>query len=197
MNNIDKEKLQKKERLLNSGFELFMNKGINNTSIQDITDKADVAKGTFYLYYKNKYELQNDIIVLKSKELLDSAIKETQNKNIKNLDDKIISVIEHIINTLKNSPLLMNLIGKDISLGYIEEKFDNFINDDEDSIQTYFMKAYEKSDIQLKNPIVTFYMIIELASASIYSSITKKIPLEIDEYKEYLYSSIRLLLKEK
>lgn len=197
MNNIDKEKLQKKERLLNSGFELFMNKGINNTSIQDITDKADVAKGTFYLYYKNKYELQNDIIVLKSKELLDSAIKETQNKNIKNLDDKIISVIDHIINTLKNSPLLMNLIGKDISLGYIEEKFDNFINDDEDSIQTYFMKAYEKSDIQLKNPIVTFYMIIELASASIYSSITKKIPLEIDEYKEYLYSSIRLLLKEK
>ncbi len=197
MNNIDKEKLQKKERLLNSGFELFMNKGINNTSIQDITDKADVAKGTFYLYYKNKYELQNDIIVLKSKELLDSAIKETQNKNIKNLDDKIISVIDHIINTLKNSPLLMNLIGKDISLGYIEEKFDNFINDDEDSIQTYFMKAYEKSNIKLKNPIVTFYMIIELASASIYSSITKKIPLEIDEYKEYLYSSIRLLLKEK
>ena len=52
MNNIDKEKLQKKERLFNSGFELFMNKGINNTSIQDITDKADVAKGTFYLYYK-------------------------------------------------------------------------------------------------------------------------------------------------
>lgn len=197
MNNIDKEKLQKKERLLNSGFELFMNKGINNTSIQDITDKVDVAKGTFYLYYKNKYELQNDIIVLKSKELLDFAIKETQNKNIKNLDDKIISVIEHIINTLKKSPLLMNLIGKDISLGYIEEKFDNFINDDEDSIQTYFMKAYEKSNIKLKNPIVTFYMIIELASASIYSSITKKIPLEIDEYKEYLYSSIRLLLKEK
>ena len=162
MNNIDKEKLQKKERLLNSGFELFMNKGINNTSIQDITDKADVAKGTFYLYYKNKYELQNDIIVLKSKELLDSAIKETQNKNIKNLDDKIISVIDHIINTLKNSPLLMNLIGKDISLGYIEEKFDNFINDDEDSIQTYFMKAYEKSNIKLKNPIVTFYMILPL-----------------------------------
>ena len=46
-----KEKNDKEERLLNVGFKLFTEKGFKDTSIQDIVDNADVAKGTFYLYF--------------------------------------------------------------------------------------------------------------------------------------------------
>ena len=34
-------------------------KGVKDTSIQEIVDGADVAKGTFYLYFKDKYEVMN------------------------------------------------------------------------------------------------------------------------------------------
>ena len=45
----------KKQRLLNTAFTLFTQKGIKDTSIQEIVDNANVAKGTFYLYFKDKY----------------------------------------------------------------------------------------------------------------------------------------------
>jgi len=57
----------KEERLLDEGFKLFTTKGLKNTSIQDIVNKANVAKGTFYLYFKDKYELHDILIMKKSK----------------------------------------------------------------------------------------------------------------------------------
>lgn len=56
----------KKEILMESAKELFMKKGIENTSVREITTKANVAKGTFYLYFKDKndliWQLLNEIL---------------------------------------------------------------------------------------------------------------------------------------
>ena len=54
---MKKEKTEgndKESRLLNTAFKLFTEKGMKDTSIQDIVDNANVAKGTFYLYFKDK-----------------------------------------------------------------------------------------------------------------------------------------------
>lgn len=51
------KKKQKKESLLNTAFELFLTKGLAKTTISDIVEKAGVAKGTFYLYFKDKYDI--------------------------------------------------------------------------------------------------------------------------------------------
>ena len=40
-------------------------------------------------------------------------------------------------------------------------------------------------------------MIIELVGSTVFNSIVKEIPLPINEYKPYLYKTIRLLLNEK
>ena len=37
----------------------FTSKGIQKTSISDIVEDAGVAKGTFYLYFKDKYDIRN------------------------------------------------------------------------------------------------------------------------------------------
>ena len=46
--NIEKDN-NKETRLLNTAFKLFTEKGVKDTSIQEIVDNANVAKGTFYL----------------------------------------------------------------------------------------------------------------------------------------------------
>ena len=63
------KKEEKEKKLLDSAFSLFTEKGFKNTTIQEIVDKAGVAKGTFYLYFKDKYEVQDYLITYKSKEL--------------------------------------------------------------------------------------------------------------------------------
>lgn len=46
----------KKQQILNAAYELFINKGYNSSSIQDILDEAKVSKGTFYNYFSSKSE---------------------------------------------------------------------------------------------------------------------------------------------
>ncbi|AIY04729.1 transcriptional regulator, TetR family [Planococcus sp. PAMC 21323] len=46
----------KKQQILTAAYDLFINKGYNPTSIQDILDEAGVSKGTFYNYFSSKSE---------------------------------------------------------------------------------------------------------------------------------------------
>ena len=45
-NKIEDKKVEKEIKLLDSAYKLYLTKGINNTSIQDIVNDAGVAKGT-------------------------------------------------------------------------------------------------------------------------------------------------------
>jgi AcrR family transcriptional regulator len=44
----------KKQNIINAAYTLFIQKGYNATSIQDILDGAGVSKGTFYNYFTSK-----------------------------------------------------------------------------------------------------------------------------------------------
>lgn len=59
---INDNKQEKERKLLNTALHLFTEKGIKKTSIQDIVHEAGIAKGTFYLYFKDKYELQDVLL---------------------------------------------------------------------------------------------------------------------------------------
>ena len=49
---------EKKNALLQTAFDLFRDKGFAKTTISDIVSDAGLAKGTFYLYFKDKYDLR-------------------------------------------------------------------------------------------------------------------------------------------
>ena len=53
MGKLESNKKKKEDALYNTAFELFTTKGTNKTTISDIVEKAGVAKGTFYLYFKD------------------------------------------------------------------------------------------------------------------------------------------------
>lgn len=46
----------KKHQIINAAYTLFINKGYNASSIQDILNEAGVSKGTFYNYFTSKAE---------------------------------------------------------------------------------------------------------------------------------------------
>ena len=72
------KKKKKEINLYNAAYELFKEKGINNTSIDEIVKKAGVAKGTFYLYFKDKYDVVNKLVLLKSSILIEEAFNATK-----------------------------------------------------------------------------------------------------------------------
>ena len=53
MKKVELNKKKKQDALLNTAYHLFTEKGFQKTSISDIVNEAGVAKGTFYLYFKD------------------------------------------------------------------------------------------------------------------------------------------------
>lgn len=201
--NIMKKEIKEKdkeERLLKTAFELFTEKGIKDTSIQEIVDRAEVAKGTFYLYFKDKYEIRDILIAKKSKKLFKDALAELRKNYIVNLSDQVIFIINYVINELSKVPTLLKFISKNLSWGIYSKtvlKIYEEREDEEDSVYKLFLKGIKENHIELKNPEVTLYMIIELVSSTCFNSILYNDPLPIEEFKPYLYDTIRRMIDGK
>jgi AcrR family transcriptional regulator len=68
-----------KELILNEGIRLFLDKGYNATTIEDITDAVNITKGAFYWHFKSKDELLETILNLFEASFTDSVIQAVQN----------------------------------------------------------------------------------------------------------------------
>jgi len=53
----ERRRLQTRKQLMQSTLELVLEKGYDAISIQDITDRADLGRGTFYIHFKDKEEV--------------------------------------------------------------------------------------------------------------------------------------------
>ena len=190
------DKFEKENRLLNTAFKLFTEKGIKETSIQDIVDSADVAKGTFYLYFKDKYQIRDILIAKKSEKLFSDALNSLRKTYITNFSDQIIYIINYVIDELTKNPLLLKFFSKNLSWGVYNKtilKLQDKV--EENNLYNLFMQGIKENNVKLENPNVTLFMIIELVGSTCFNSILYKDPLSIEDYKPYLYKVIRNLLE--
>ena len=153
MGRVEENKKKKKEALFRTAYELFTTKGINSTAISDIVEKAGVAKGTFYLYFKDKYDIKNKLIAHKTKELFDHAAVALENSGITGLEDQLVFIIDDIINILVNNKPLLNFISKNLVMGALKSAFWS----DEEADKIFYERylelvaadTYNYKDIQL------------------------------------------------
>ena len=127
---IENNKLEKELKLLDSAYKLYSSKGINNTSIQDIVNDAGVAKGTFYLYFKDKYDLEKNLVIKKSNELFHNALDKLNTDVINKFDDQLIFVIDNVIDELNSNHDLIKIIYKDLSFGFYNNGINTIIDND-------------------------------------------------------------------
>lgn len=81
MNKRQKSALETKKRLIKSALELLREKGFEAINVEEITKKADVAKGTFYIYFKRKEDIVLEICRTPFKEIAE-ALQLMDDKNL-------------------------------------------------------------------------------------------------------------------
>ena len=94
----ESKKVEKKERLLTVSLDLFINKGFDHTSIEDITVEAGVAKGTFYNFFEKKedvllYYLDRELV--KSRHEIEQKIDDMETV-VDKLELLIITYLKYI-----------------------------------------------------------------------------------------------------
>ncbi|MCH5198958.1 MAG: TetR/AcrR family transcriptional regulator [Oscillospiraceae bacterium] len=74
------KKLEKKRKIIESAYQIVKSKNIYNTAVDDIVKSAGIARGTFYLYFKDKSDLIEQLIFLKSSESMKVLLKKFEER---------------------------------------------------------------------------------------------------------------------
>lgn len=53
---------KRKQELLKIAYDMFLTKGYENTSVDEIIEKAQIAKGTYYYHFKSKEQMLEEVI---------------------------------------------------------------------------------------------------------------------------------------
>ncbi len=189
MGKIDKNKQIKRESLLETAFRLFTSKGIQKTSISDIVEDAGVAKGTFYLYFKDKYDIRNKLIAHKSSEVFRRADSALKAAGITELGDRVVFLVDNIINQLVENQTLLGFISKNLSWGVFKNVLIAGGDDEVDFYDIY--QSMFRDEGRFDNPEVMVFMIIELVGSTCYSAILYDEPVGINELKPYILRTVR------
>lgn len=108
-------KSEKKKRIEIAALKLFSCHDVNKISIDQIVQEAGVAKGTFYLYFHDKVQLINHLIVKESSSIINEALQEAKRQNIDDKIDELIFLIDHVIAYFRMHPEVINIIQKNLS----------------------------------------------------------------------------------
>ncbi|TQI68026.1 TetR/AcrR family transcriptional regulator [Clostridium sp. KNHs216] len=190
---LENKKL-KMTKLYDAAYELFTSNGVHNTIIDDIVKKAGVAKGTFYLYCKDKYDLVDKIILKKSAAVFDEAMKAVaERQKIKEMDflQSVIFFVDYLVEFFKKNKKLLSLIYKNLSWDLYEKAltYDEMEGAKRIFIQ-HFITAGGDSEIARQR----LYIVVSMVGAVCYNSIVLEMPYPIDSVKGELYRSIREIL---
>lgn len=196
MGKAEDNKLQKRESLLNTAFNLFTTKGLHNTSISDIVEQAGVAKGTFYLYFKDKYDINNKLVTHRATRLFDDAYNRMKEADIDGYREKLLFVINDIIDALNKDKVLLMFISKNLGLGFSRYAMENNSLTDDTPIREATESLIADIKDEISEPRLMMYMIIELVGSSIYSSILYEQPVSIEVLKPHLYKTINGIIDQ-
>ena len=146
---IDKD--EKRSSIALSAIKLFCEKGIQQTSITEIAKSAEVAKGTIYLYFKNKEEIVFtiwDILSEQHHEFFQKNITENMSAKEKILEylnfnefkedvdkEQVLKLFQHFVSSM--------LIDE---TKFYTEYFESFFQRDYDFIYLYLNEGVEKGE---------------------------------------------------
>lgn len=191
------EKKEKKRiALLDTAFELFTVKGFSQTSINDIVEKAGVAKGTFYLYFKDKDDIRNQLISSKASLIFRNALLETSHIPAHKFEDRVIAIIDHILDNFEQDHTLLVFISKHLSWGIFKNALTAEPFQDENSVHHLYIEFINASGHHFIDKELMIYMIIELVSGISYNTILFEQPKPLEAIKPFLYEAVRNIIHQ-
>ena len=100
---VQKRSIEKKEKIIESGFELICEKGYYNTNTAEIAKSAGVSTGIIYQYFKDKH----DIFIEALKKFADNIFYPMLDIPLKNFDNNNLNEIvrKMIANFIQNHKL--------------------------------------------------------------------------------------------
>lgn len=151
---IDKE--EKRCDIALSAIDLFCEKGIQQTSIDEIAKSAGVAKGTIYLYFKNKEEIVFaiwDIIAQRHRDAFAKRLNAHMSAKVKILEFYTFSECEEEQNKEQVLKLYQHFVSSMLidKTGLYTSYFESFFQEDYDFISGALNEGIARGEFYVDN----------------------------------------------
>lgn len=165
------KKLEKKRRILDSAYQLFKSKNVYNTAVDDIVKAAGIARGTFYLYFKDKSDLIEQLLFFKSAESMKGIVHELSSAagTYPDTESFVRAFVSHYIDFLVGQKETLAVIDKNISAcmrffpDFYDEEAKSLYND---IVNRFVQGGFSAADVE-KKIYVTVTMIGSVCSDAI------------------------------
>ena len=94
---------RRKQELLQIAYRMFISRGYENTSVDEIIAEADIAKGTYYYYFETKEQMLEEVIGMMIDQEMETASRILQAEIP--VPQKIIGIISSLRPTQEESPI--------------------------------------------------------------------------------------------
>ena len=102
----DSERVEIRKRLLISAKKLFIHYGFNKTTIQDITKKASIGKGSFYSFYNSKGDIFLEIYQIEREKIKNDIYLMHDENNNRDISNKLYSLLKSLVTILQTNEIL-------------------------------------------------------------------------------------------
>ena len=191
----ESRKERKRQSLLAAAYGLFTEKGVAKTSVDEIVRRANVAKGTFYLYFQDKDQLLQQLVYDISARVLEEAYAWLEERRTPELVETVLLMLDYIIEYFKRNKLVLRLVERNFSWPMVARQ----MSERSDPLWARLMSDLERSPqasrYSEEELFRIIFVIVEMVGSVCYSSIIEGKPDTIDNMKPVLYGIVRNILR--
>lgn len=184
---MDRRQKKTRQAIIDACFDLMKSKDLHHITINDIAEKADINRGTFYLHFEDKYDMmkqfENEMIGK-----LEAVFREnlpTENFNQEFLPSRYDTLIE-ILQCFKDNQKLMQLILPSNHINSFEKKLQEnmlFLVGDE------FSEFIERLNISIPKEVLVV-VLTSVYIGLVKYSYTSEDELDIEKTADYIFKIV-------
>lgn len=186
---------EKKALIMDAAVRVFEEKGLEKTSVRDIMKEAGFGLGTFYLYYDDKNDLKERMVLDMAMDIIYCAEERVTGED---LNDRFISFVDYIMDYLIAHPFELDLLSKNITWAlYADIENDQRLSD-ADSTLKFMLNRYQNlfsANYSEAQQLYILAMTFEIVISTCRSALMDESNLTIDQMKPVLFAVIKKIFK--
>lgn len=190
------KKLEKKRKIIESAYNLFKAKNMYNTAVDDIVKSAGIARGTFYLYFKDKSDLIEQLVFYKSAESMKEMLKiaSVKAEETRSIDEYARVFIDMLIDSLIEHKEILTVVNKNMSSCL--KAFPDFYDEEAALLYKGISEKFLEFGYTQDKIDRTVYIIIDMIGSVCYDAITYGKPFGMEEIRPVLTGAALRILRD-
>lgn len=154
-----KRSIEKRNRIIEKGFELMCEKGYYNVSTPDIAEAAEVSTGIIYQYFNDKKDIFIEGVKNYSNTIMFPMLTVLKNEKIK--IDNIEMLLRNMIDSfIKNHTISKKAHEELVAMSHLDDDVANIFKESEFEMTNKIVEILKYNNIEFENPVEKIHIVI-------------------------------------